>query len=121
MSSKITLFTPSMGISGVVQPRQEKLTLGDRRRVSPALRSARSSEDLTIYDAENLESMLDDYLRVTPEDPDTASPERFSRAVQEGLEGLLEATGDQELADMLGEFRDNNDLLRMYCSLVLGG
>jgi hypothetical protein len=121
MSGKISLFAPSVGITGVGSPRQEPLSLKSRNRVSPALRAAKAREDLGIYDGDNLESMLDDYLRVTPEDPDTASPERFPREVQEGLEKLHAATGDPALDAMLREFTDDNDLLRMYCSLVLGG
>ena len=121
MSGKINLFTPSIGITGVTTPRQESLSLKKQGRVSPALRSSRAKEDLSLYDGDNLESMLDDYLRVTPEDPDTASPENFGRAVEEGLKGLFDATGDETLAAMLEEFRENSDLLRMYSSLVLGG
>ncbi|MCK9239979.1 hypothetical protein [Desulfocurvus sp.] len=120
MSGKVSLFTPSVGITGVGAPRQEPLAL-KRGRLSPALRAAKAREDLGIYDGDNLESMLDDYLRVTPEDPDTASPERFARAVEQGLEKLHAATGDPALDAMLKEFTDDNDLLRMYCSLVVGG
>ncbi|WP_028588034.1 hypothetical protein [Desulfocurvus vexinensis] len=120
MSGKVSLFTPSVGITAVGSPRQEPLAL-KRSRVLPALRAGKAREDLSLYDGDNLESMLDDYLRVTPEDPDTASPERFTRAVQEGLEKLHAATGDPALDAMLKEFTDDNDLLRMYCTLVLGG
>ncbi|WP_461211037.1 type III secretion apparatus assembly protein SctX [Desulfocurvus sp. DL9XJH121] len=121
MSGKINLFTPSIGISGVATPRQDKLSLKKQGRVSPALTTSRSRDDLSVYDGDNLDSMLDDYLRVTPEDPDTASPEQFGQAVQDGLQGLFDATGDPVLGEMLKDFTDNNDLLRMYCSLVLGG
>jgi len=121
MSGKVSLFAPSVGITAVGTPRQEQLSLKTRSRVLPALRAGKAREDLSLYDGDNLESMLDDYLRVTPEDPDTASPERFSRAVQEGLEKLHAATGDPVLDAMLKEFTDDNDLLRMYCTLVLGG
>lgn len=121
MSGKINLFTPNVGITGVTSPRSEALSLKKRSKVSPALRTSRGKEDLSLYDGENLDSMLDDYLRVTPEDPDTASPENFSRAVEGGLKALHDATGDEELAAMLQEFGENADLLRMYSSLVLGG
>lgn len=121
MSGRINLFTPSIGISGVTTPRQESLSLKKRGKFSPALRATGSKEDLSLYDGDNLDSMLDDYLRVTPHDPDTASPEQFAGAVQEGLESLHEATGDEVLGEMLKEFEENHDLLRMYSSLVLGG
>ena len=121
MSGRINLFTPSIGIAGVATPRQEKLSLKKRGHVSPALHTSRAKEDLSLYDGENMDSMLDEYLRVTPDDPDTASPENFGRAVQEGLKGLHDATGDEILGEMLKEFNENSDLLRMYSSLVLGG
>lgn len=122
MADNLSIFNPSVGISGITTPRSEDISIsGHKGAVSPALSISGNEQGLEHYDGRNLDTVIDAYLCPKSADPDLMSPRLFHGTVQSALEKLGQSGDDRELTRLSEDIGYNNDIVRMFSSLVIPG
>jgi len=116
----ISMMNPGLGISGITAPRTEEYAIPARKTdLSPALSLAGSEQGLSTYEGQNLAAVMDKYLTPKARNPDLMSPQVFERTLAGALDKL--AASGEVLAELNTDIKENNDILRMFSSLVVQG
>jgi len=116
------MFNPGVGINGISTPRTENISIAKHNGgVSPALSISGNEQGLEVYNGQNLDSIVDNYLQPKSSDPDLMSPHVFQSTVQGGLEKLAISGENNALSALNAEIAQNNDIVSMFTSLVLPG
>jgi hypothetical protein len=122
MSTGMSIFNPGVGITGVVTPRTEDISIsGHKGGISPALAITGNEKGLELYNGQNLDSIVDRYLRPSGSDPDLMSPHIFQPTVMSALEKLGTGGPDSPITHLHQELSQNHDIIRMFTSLVIPG
>ena len=123
MSDRISMMNPGVGINAVNLPRNEEMPrIGQRSGGAPALSMTGNEKGLETYDGTNMDSIVDRYLQPQSEDPELMSSHVFQRTVQTALDKLAKlADGDVGVSQLGAELAQNNEIVRMYTSLVIPG
>ena len=120
MADGISMMNPKLGISGITAPRTEEFTIsGQKKGVSPALSVSGNEKGLSTYDGRNLSTIVDKYLTPKAGNPDLLSPPVFHRTLGSALNKLAES--NEGLSGLAHDIRENNEILRMFSSLVVQG
>lgn len=122
MVDGISMMNPGVGISGVSTPRTESFSIsGQKSTLSPALSVSGNEKGLSTYEGQNVDSIVDSYLIPKSEDPDLMAPHVFARTLSSALDKLADIGKDRNLKNMNDDIQENNEILRMFSSLVVPG
>lgn len=122
----ISMMNSGVGINGITAPITEEFSIpGQKTGVPPALSFAGDEKGLSTYDGQNLAAVLDHYLTPRCGNPDLMTPHVFQQTLASALDKLsgLAPAGDQagELAGLTRDISENNEIVRMFSSLVVQG
>ena len=122
MAGGLSIFNPGIGINGVNTPRHEDISISKHQGgVSPALSISGNEQGLEVYNEQNLDSIVQNYLQPKSSDPDLMTPHVFEHTLQGAL-GKLGSNGENsEISALNSDISKNNDIVRMYTSLVIPG
>lgn len=122
MSDKIPMLNPGVGITGVTTPTREDISISSHKGgMSPALSLSGNEQGLEAYNEHNLDSIVDNYLHPKSADPDLMAPHVFQRTLQGALGKLSSLDDSNPLAEMNSDISHNNEIIRMFTSLVIPG
>ena len=122
MSGGLSIFNPGVGIEGVKTPRQEDISIAKHKGgVSPALSISGNEQGLEVYNEQNFDSIVHNYLQPKSRNPDLMSPHVFQSTLQGAL-GKLGSEGENNpIAALNLDIAQNNDIVRMFTSLIIPG
>ncbi|MBF0200330.1 MAG: hypothetical protein HQK66_03270 [Desulfamplus sp.] len=122
MSDNISIFNPGVGISGIVTPRTEDISIsGHKGGMSPALSFSGNEKGLELYNGQNLDSIVERYLQPESSDPELMTPHRFQQTVQSALEKLGAGDDSGAIRNLHMDTAENSEIVRMFTSLVISG
>lgn len=122
MPDNLSIFNPKVGISGISTPRSEDISINRHKGgVSPALSVSGNEPGLEAYDGHNMDSIVEQYLRPKSRNPDLMAPHVFQKTVSGALGKLGDMGEDNPLKVMTDELNENNNIIRMFTSLVIPG
>ena len=78
-------------------------------------------QGLELYNGRNLDSIVDSYLQPKSSNPDLMSPQLFQNTVQGALDKLGSSGEGGGISALNSEIAENNDIVRMFSSLVIPG
>ncbi|WP_022665946.1 hypothetical protein [Desulfospira joergensenii] len=118
----ISMLNPGLGINKITTPQQENMSIaGHKKGVSPALSVSGNEQGFEVYNEKNMDSIVDRYLCPRADDPDLMSPHVFQHTVQGALEKLGAMDSDNPVSALGSDIAQNNEIVRMFTSLVIPG
>jgi hypothetical protein len=123
--SDISMLNPGVGINGISTPRTDDISIAKHKGgMSPAMSISGNEQGLEIYNEQNQDSIVDNYLRPKSKDPDLMTPQVFEKTLSGALGKLGELgarEGENSISALSSDIGENNDIVRMFTSLVIPG
>ena len=122
MAAGLSIFNPGVGINAVNTPQHEDISISRHKGgMSPALSISGNEQGLEAYNEHNLDSIVHNYLQPKSRNPDLMTPHVFEHTVQGALDKLGSHDKNSEIGALNSDISQNNDIVRMYQSLVISG
>lgn len=121
MGNSINLFNTNLGIQSVLEMHSND-SLPEARQIASSV--LRESGMNNVYNATNMQALMQNLLSPSIGDGEILRADRFSRTMEACADSLKNSDDPQVqtfLKEVLFPLLENEELLKTYCGLMIGG